>query len=133
MKTDNLAITEKQFESQIKDLANILGYLYYHTWRSIHSPAGWPDCVLVRLEPEPRMIIAELKTDDKHSQPSESQYIWLYILQHLSAPVECYLWRPADIEEIAEILQDRPSDMDIIRCQEALDNADMPMEDRMIQ
>ena len=49
-----LAITEKQLESQVKDLAKVFGYIYYHTWRSFHSPAGFPDCVLVRLEPEPR-------------------------------------------------------------------------------
>jgi len=101
-----MEITEKQFESQIKDLAKLYGYIYYHTWRSFHSPAGWPDCVLVRLEPEPRLIIAELKTDNlKTSQPSFDQWMWLYILQQLPAPVECYLWRCSDFDEITEILR----------------------------
>lgn len=104
--TDKITITEKQFESQVKSLAKMFGYLYYHTWRSFHSPAGFPDCVLVRLEPEPRLIFAELKTDDiKTSQPSEDQWFWLYILQHIPKPVECYMWRPEDIEEIAETLR----------------------------
>ena len=99
-------ITEKQFESQVKELAKLFGYLYYHTWQSFHSPAGYPDVTMVRLEPEPRLIIAELKTDDLiHSQPSIDQWMWLYILQQLPAPVECYLWRPSDFETIAEILQ----------------------------
>jgi len=100
-------LTEKQFEGQVKELATkYFGYTYYHTWRSIHSPAGFPDCVLVRLEPEPRLIFAELKTDDlKNSQPSFDQWMWLYILQQLPAPVECYLWRPDDIERIAEVLR----------------------------
>ena len=101
-----LSLTEKQFESQIKDLAKLFGYIYYHTWRSFHSPAGFPDAVMVRLEPEPRLIFAELKTDDlKNSQPSLDQWIWLYILQQLPAPVECYLWRPSDFDEIVEVLR----------------------------
>lgn len=99
-------ITEKQFESQVKELANLFGYIYYHTWRSFHSPAGFPDCVLARLEPTPRLIIAELKTDDlSNSQPSIDQYIWLEILQNVGPPVECYLWRCSDFDEIASILR----------------------------
>ena len=100
------AITEKAFESQVKDMAKLFGYLYYHTWRSFHSQAGFPDCVMIRVEPTPRLIVAELKTDDlKNSQPSIDQWLWLYLLQQLPAPVECYLWRPGDFDEIAEILR----------------------------
>jgi len=105
-------ITEKQFEAQIKDLAKLFGYTYYHTWRSIHSPSGWPDCVFARLEPEPKFIIAELKTDDlKNSQPSFEQYAWLYLLQHLGKPhgimgFDAWLWRPSDFDtEIVEVLR----------------------------
>lgn len=105
-------LTEKQFERQIKELATqYLGYEYYHTHRSQFSPAGWPDCVLARLEPIPRLIIAELKTDDlSTSQPSFEQYAWLYLLQHLGQPhgtmgFECYLWRPNDFDEIVECLR----------------------------
>ena len=97
--------TEKQFESQIKELAKLFGYLYYHTWRSFHSPAGFPDCVLVKIEPMPKVIFAELKTDNlKTSQPTFEQYGWLYALQSVGGVVECYLWRPADLQEIADIL-----------------------------
>lgn len=99
------AITEKQFEAQVKELAKLLGFLYYHTHRSQFSPAGFPDCVMVKLEPKPRLIFAELKTDDiKTSQPSVEQYEWLETLQQIPAPVECYLWRPADFQEIAGVL-----------------------------
>lgn len=106
MASKGLEITEKQFEGQIRDLAKLFGYIYYHTHRSQFSPSGWPDCVLARLEPTPRLIIAELKTDDiKTSQPSIDQWIWLYILQYIPAPVECYLWRPSDFDEIASILR----------------------------
>lgn len=90
-------ITEKQFEAQVKDLAKIFGWKYYHTWRSIHSPAGFPDCVFVRE----RVVFAELKTDT--GQPSLEQYEWLATLA--DAGQESYLWRPDDIEEIAEVLR----------------------------
>lgn len=92
------AITEKQFESQIKGLAKIYGWLYYHTWRSIHSPAGFPDCIMVRGE---RLIIAELKSET--GQPTLEQYEWLEALAE--AGQEVYLWRPDDFDEIAEVLK----------------------------
>ena len=96
-------ITEKAFESQVKDLAKLFGYLYYHTWRSFHSPSGFPDCVLVRLEPEPRLIFIELKSET--GQPTVDQCIWLQILQQLPRPVEAHLFRPSDFKTIAEVLR----------------------------
>jgi len=96
-------ITEKQFQEQIKDLAKLFGYIYYHTWRSFHSPSGFPDCVLARIEPEPRLIFIELKSDI--GQPTPDQWCWLYILQHIGKPVECYLWKPSDWDEIVAVLR----------------------------
>jgi len=90
--------TEKQFESQVKDLAKIFRWKYYHTWRSIHSPAGFPDCVMVRPD---RIIFAELKSEK--GQVSEAQQEWLDKLE-ATGKCEVYLWRPGQIEEIAEIL-----------------------------
>jgi len=98
-------ITERDFQEWFRQLAIIYGYLFYHTHRSQFSPSGFPDNVLVRLEPEPRLIFAELKTDDlKVSQPSIDQWMWLYILQHIPG-IECYLFRPSDRDEIEEILR----------------------------
>jgi len=110
-------ITEKQFEAQVKDLAKIYGWLYYHTWRSFHSPAGFPDCVLVR---PPRLIFAELKAEK--GVVSDKQQEWLDTLRGCATPLsftelgnnevliqsitpEVYLWRPAQFDEIAEILR----------------------------
>jgi len=98
-----LIITENQFQEQIKELAKLFGWLYYHTWKSYHSPQGFPDVTLVRLEPEPRLIFAELKSES--GQPTESQWIWLYVLQHIGKPVECYLWKPSDWDTIVSILR----------------------------
>ena len=91
--------TEKAFESQVKDLAKLFGFKYYHTWRSFHSPAGFPDCVLIK---PPRIIYAELKSEK--GQPTSEQYEWLTLLAECPQN-EVFLWRPSDFEEIAEILR----------------------------
>ena len=99
-------LRESDFQEWLRQLAATYGYLYYHTHRAAHSPSGFPDTVMVRLEPKPRLVFAELKTEDmKNSQPSLDQWAWLYILQHLKRPVECYLWRPSDRDKIEEILK----------------------------
>ena len=92
-------ITEKQFESQVKDLAKLYGWNYYHTWRSIHSPAGFPDCVMVR---PPRLIFAELKSSK--GELSVPQQHWLNVLRECDL-VEVYLWKPEQFEEIVEKLK----------------------------
>jgi hypothetical protein len=93
-------ISEKVFESQVKSLAKQLNWAYYHTYRSTHSPEGFPDCVFVKGK---RVIFAELKKDDcKTSQLSAEQYEWLSAL--IEAGQEVYLWRPADFDNIVNIL-----------------------------
>jgi len=95
-----LDITEAQFERQVKDLASLFGWEYYHTWKSYHSPAGFPDSVLVNTEQQ-RTIFAELKSEA--GQPSPEQYEWLVALTE--AGNETYLWRPSDFDEVAAILR----------------------------
>lgn len=96
-------ITEKQFEAQVKDLARLLGWQYYHTWRSIHSPAGFPDCVMVR---NGTVIFAELKSEKGNL--SEKQAEWITDLNRVanhSLGVQVYVWRPSDFDRIVEILR----------------------------
>ena len=115
-------ISEKQFEGQVKDLAKLFGWRYYHTWRSIHSPAGFPDCVMVRA---PRLVFAELKSEIGKLTPD--QEAWLLDLKecvkHVSAlpielgkrqrvvigslipTLEVYLWKPSQFDEIQEVLR----------------------------
>lgn len=103
-----MELTEKQFEGQVKDLAKLYGWKYYHTWRSIHSPAGFPDCVMVR---PPRLIFAELKSEKGKATPEQKG--WLDILTELESclspesdlMLEVYLWRPSDFDAICEILK----------------------------
>ena len=96
-----LMVTEKEFESQIKDMAKLFGWLYYHTWRSIHSPAGFPDVVMAR---PPRIIFVELKSFKGKVSGKQSE--WLETLGQCPN-VEVFLWRAEEesIEEIAEILK----------------------------
>ena len=100
--TGTLIISEKAFESQVKGLAKLFGYLYYHTWRSFHSPAGFPDCVFVRLEPTPRLVFAELKSEKGKVSPAQQE--WLDLLGECPG-VEIFLWRPSDFDEIVECLR----------------------------
>ncbi len=97
----NMEIAEKQFEAQVKDLARLFGWKYYHTWRSIHSPAGFPDCVLARRE---RLIFAELKSEK--GTVSDKQQEWLDVLGNVGdKDVQVYLWRPSDWDGIVEALR----------------------------
>jgi len=97
---DKFIITEKEFESQVKELAvKYFGWWWYHPYLSIRSVRGFPDITLVR---PPRLIFAELKTDK--GKLSVHQAKWLWELRKVPG-VEVYIWRPRQIEKIAEILR----------------------------
>lgn len=91
-------VSEKEFSQQVVDLARMLGYKVYRTWRSIHSPAGYPDLCLLK---PPRLIYAELKTDKRSSKLSQEQARWLWELRKVA---ECYVWRPRQFDKIVGVL-----------------------------
>jgi hypothetical protein len=89
-------MNEKTFMAQVMQLARVLGWRCYHTHDSRRSAAGFPDLVLVRE----RVIYAELKSDKgtlKHEQEE-----WLDALR--TAGQEAWLWRPADWEDVVQVL-----------------------------
>ena len=90
-------ISEKAFRQQVIDLAKIFGYKCYFSWTSIHSPRGFPDLVLCK----DRVVFAELKTEIGKTSPYQDE--WIDALTR--AGQEVYLWRPSQIEQIAEILR----------------------------
>jgi hypothetical protein len=98
-----LTTTEKQFQSQVVELATVLGWRVYHTWNSIHSVRGFPDLVLCRE----RLIFVELKSDS--GKLSSHQESWIESLK--IAQSEVYVWRPKDFNEVVKILRK-------IRCQQ---------------
>lgn len=94
-------------------LALALGWRGYHTHRSQHSPAGFPDLALVK---DGRLVFAELKTE--RGKTTDDQDAWLEDLGMVAASavnvdsltddshadrviadpvVEVYLWRPTDL------------------------------------
>ena len=83
-------ITEKAFQQAVMDQAKLDGWLGFHPWTSIHSPAGFPDCCFVR---GPRLILAELKTEKGKLTPAQRE--WRDRLSDVPV-IEYYLWRPSD-------------------------------------
>ena len=114
---DPRKITEKQLQEEVRKMALIHGWEYYHPWISIHSTSGYPDCTLVHVQKR-RMIWAELKADGK--EPTSKQREWLDNLQNFAGAwsfsgvstkssaikmeIGVYVWKPADIDRIWEIL-----------------------------
>lgn len=98
-------MTEKAFQAAVIKLAKLNGWREYHTWKSIHSPAGFPDLVLVRGG---TLVFAELKTDKPGSKLSDEQAAWMRALLDVAAgkpDLHVYLWRPSDMDEIIEMLR----------------------------
>lgn len=108
---------EATLQERIRLLARQFGWLYYHTHLAKHSPAGFPDGVLLRGD---RLIFEESKRQapTKRNQPSPAQQEWLDALGHIAEllricgpiydppRVEVYVWRPLDVLDgtIARIL-----------------------------
>lgn len=95
----SLDITEKQFTSQLVDLAKTFGWLRHHSFLAIHSPSGFPDEVLVRGD---RLIFAELKSEK--GKLTDRQEVWLEALRQVPG-IEVFVWRPSDFERIVECLR----------------------------
>lgn len=90
---------EQGFQEQIIQLARIAGFEHiYHTWRSDHSPAGFPDLLLLKGG---CLIVAELKSNKGQLTPE--QYFWLCEFQKIPS-CESYLWCPEDWDEIKKVL-----------------------------
>lgn len=92
--------SEATFQRSIIGLAEMYGWLVYHTHDSRRSEAGFPDLTMARGD---RLILAELKTKD--GRMSDAQKTWRAAIEN--GPAEYYLWRPADLEEIVATLGPR--------------------------
>ena len=92
-------MTEAELQETVREIAKTTGWLYYHTYRSKRSPAGFPDVVLVR---PPRVIFAELKSDT--GKLTKEQRTWIEALLFCG---EAYVWRPKDLELISAVLSTR--------------------------
>ncbi len=89
---------EETLQENVRKMAVACGWLYYHTHRSQHSPAGFPDCVMIKAD---RLLVAELKRESK--DPTPQQQAWLDAFQrfdnydtHAEHVIDVYVWRPSD-------------------------------------
>jgi hypothetical protein len=82
------AMSEAALEENVRVACRDLGLMYYHTHRAQHSPAGFPDDVIVGN----RVIYRELKR--QREKPSPAQQEWLDRLEAVGEDVG--VWRPSD-------------------------------------
>ena len=95
-------ISEKEFQSQVIELARKCGYLIYHTYDSRRCVSGFPDLILVHpARVDCGIIVAELKRET--ATATKEQVEWLTAFGR-SGCGKVYLWRPSDLPVIAEIL-----------------------------
>lgn len=90
-------LTEAEWTTQVVDLARLLGWARYHTYRSKRSAPGFPDECLVR----DRVVFLELKT--MTGKLSEPQRDWLARI--IRAGTEAYVVRPDQYDELAAVLR----------------------------
>jgi VRR-NUC domain len=95
----DLAMTEKDWQATIIDLARLYGWLVFHPYDSRRSPPGFPDLCMVRE----RVVFAELKT--QRGRLTLQQADWLDRLRHAGA--ETHVWLPEDYSEVEQTLRER--------------------------
>jgi len=89
----NLGMNEAQLLAAVRRLAQLRGWMTYHTHDSRRSEPGFPDLVMVSAR-QRRVLYAELKTATGKTTAAQDQ--WIAALA--AAGVEVYLWRPADLQ-----------------------------------
>jgi hypothetical protein len=109
------AMSEREFRAHVVQMAEDRGWTVYWTWNSKHSPAGFPDLVLLKGK---RMLCIELKTVSGQLDRAGRQQAWLEALGRVTL-VESDVWRPTDEDKILAalgpldpsrlFLQDRPA------------------------
>lgn len=95
----DLALSEKDWQARVVDLAQLRGWRHFHAYSNRRSPAGWPDLAMVRAG---RLILAELKTERGRIRPEQHQ--WLDALREVPG-VEVHLWRPSAWPQVQAVLR----------------------------
>jgi hypothetical protein len=96
-------ISEAQFQAQVVELAEWLGWRTYHTFDSRRSNPGFPDLTLVR---DGRLVMAELKDDTEKPTPEQlAWYAELLLVQDAAPDVfATRIWRPRYLADIDALL-----------------------------
>lgn len=85
------AMSEKQLQSQVEELAKRMGWMGYHTHDSRRSQPGFPDLILVHPR-QRRILWRELKSEI--GRPTPEQQAWMSSLLLVGQDVD--IWRPRD-------------------------------------
>ena len=99
-KPAGLQITERAFQSQVRQLAATLGWRVYCAWLSIRSPKGYPDLTCVH-ETQQRVLWLEIKSES--GKPTAAQLSWNATL--VAAGQEAHIVRPSDWDFIVGTLR----------------------------
>jgi len=91
--------SEKHFLGRVTRLAELYGWVVWHTLDSTGTRAGEPDLRMVR---PPRVIFAELKSEHGRLRLEQTQAL---ALLERCPEVETYLFRPSDWQQIVEVLK----------------------------
>ena len=97
------AVTEKDFQQQIVDLARLLRWRVYHTHDSRPSAPGFPDLVLVKGR---QCIFAEVKTET--GRITVEQKKWMDALAEVRGH-SVIVWRPSCWRDIEAALKGGPA------------------------
>lgn len=92
-------MSHAEFQRQVIDYAKIRGWAEYHTWKSVHSPSGFPDLFLCR---PPQIAIIELKVGK--DKLTESQEKWAKLFFRCPQ-INYYTFYPEDWDGIVEELK----------------------------
>lgn len=93
-------VSEKDWQLQVIELAELYGWRVYHTFDSRRSNPGWPDLVLCRPT-SGELLYVELKTDK--GRLSAAQRAWLDALA--ACGQETHVWRPRDFDAVHDRLK----------------------------
>jgi hypothetical protein len=111
-------ISEKHWQDDVVEIAQLFDWRYYHTFDSRRSTAGFPDLILVR---PPVLIAAELKTARGRVTPA--QQAWLDDIAQCT-DIRTRLWRPDDRDQVLDQL--RPQTIHIRLNADPRNRADHP-------
>jgi hypothetical protein len=92
-------ITEKHLQELVRKAAILTGWRLYHTFNSMHSVKGFPDCCLVKGN---KLWFVELKNETGKVTPEQQD--WLEALARVPG-VEVQLLRPSGFDKFYEELK----------------------------
>jgi hypothetical protein len=87
-------IPEKEFQTNIEQLAHSLGWLTSHSHLPFFDTAGWPDLAMVH-EGKQRFMVRELKVTSAKGRigsPTPTQWRWLVALKNAGIDADVWTW-----------------------------------------